>query len=259
MPHEQVGVGFVTCVDCSSLKSQVQALLDENAAVLERYEITERGRYAAEREVRRLKAQLNGSTTPESAKVKLVCDYHDELWRSAFPKARGLSYPMDGKNAATVRKVIRWGFTVEQIKQALDGAFASEFHRSKPQYLYLASILGDENKIRNHLTRLEPEAAEKKMQGTVRRLSRELPSWEDPVETLLTALTRDGWEWRVSGRDGWTAQCPAHHGTHFNLSVDWNTPGDRLLLKCWSRDCSAAEVMAALDLPIAALFRRSAA
>jgi hypothetical protein len=235
------------CAECSSLKSQVQALLDENAAVLERYEITERGRYAAEREVRRLKGQLNGSTTAESQKVKDVCEYHDELWRRAFPKARGLSYPMDGKNAATVRKVIRWGFSVEQIKLALDGAFASEFHRSKPQYLYLASILGDENKIRNHLTRLEP------------RLSRELLSWEDPVETLLAALTRDGWEWRVSGRDGWTAQCPAHQGTHFNLSVDWNTPGDRLLLKCWSRDCSAAEVMAALDLPIAALFRRSAA
>jgi Tfp pilus assembly protein PilE len=76
------------CAECSSLKSQVQALLDENAAVLERYEITERGRYAAEREVRRLKAQLNGSTTAESQKVKEVCDYHDELWRKAFPKAR---------------------------------------------------------------------------------------------------------------------------------------------------------------------------
>jgi hypothetical protein len=76
---------------------------------------------------------------------------------------------------------------------------------------------------------------------------------------VLAALTRDGWEWRVSGRDGWVAQCPAHQGTHHNLSIDWNTPGDRLLLKCWSRGCEAAEVMAALDLPVSALFRRSAA
>jgi hypothetical protein len=203
------------CAECSSLKSQVQALLDENAAVLERYEITERGRYAAEREVRRLKAQLNGSTTagvPEGQGRSASTTTSSGAGRSR--RRRGLSYPMDGKNAATVRKVIRWGFSVEEIKRALDGAFASEFHRSKPSYLYLASILGDENKIRNHLTRLEPESVEAKMQGTVRRLSRELPSWEDPIETLLAALTRDGWEWRVSGRDGWVAQCPAHQGTH---------------------------------------------
>jgi hypothetical protein len=247
------------CAECSSLRTQVQALLDENAAVLERYEITERGRYAAEREVRRLKAQLNGSTTAESQKVKEVCDYHDELWRKTYPKARGLKYPMDGTNAAAVRKVIRWGMGVEEIKRVLDGAFASEFHRATPKYLYLASILGDENKIRNHLTRLEPESVEAKMQATVRRLSRELPSWEDPVETMLAALTRVGCDWRASGRDGWVAQCPAHQGTHFNLSIDWNTAGDRLLLKCWSHGCEAAEVMAALDLPISALFRRSAA
>jgi hypothetical protein len=141
----------------------------------------------------------------------------------------------------------------------LDGAFASEFHRSKPSYLYLASVLGDENKIRNHLTRLEPEAAEAKMQGTVRRLSRELPSWEDPETALLGALGRGGWEWRQTGRGGYSAQCPAHQGTHQNLSIHWNAVEDRLLLKCWSRGCEAAEIMAALDLPISALFRRSAA
>jgi hypothetical protein len=95
--------------------------------------------------------------------------------------------------------------------------------------------------------------------GEVRRLSRELPSWEDPIESMLAALTRVGCDWRASGRDGWVAQCPAHQGTHYNLSVDWNTVGDRLLVKCWSRGCEAAEVMAALDLPVSALFRRSAA
>jgi hypothetical protein len=46
---------------------------------------------------------------------------------------------------------------------------------------------------------------------------------------MLAALTRVGCDWRVSGRDGWVAQCPAHQGTHRNLSIDWNTVGDRLL------------------------------
>jgi hypothetical protein len=76
---------------------------------------------------------------------------------------------------------------------------------------------------------------------------------------LLDALTRDGWEWRATGRSGYVAQCPAHQGTHRNLAIHWNGAEDRLLLKCWSRGCEAAEVMAALDLPVAALFRRSAA
>jgi hypothetical protein len=52
---------------------------------------------------------------------------------------------------------------------------------------------------------------------------------------------------------------PGASGDAFQLSIDWNTVGDRLLLKCWSHGCEAAEVMAALDLPISALFRRSAA
>jgi hypothetical protein len=190
------------CAECSSLRTQVQALLDENAAVLERYEITERGRYAAEREVRRLKGQLNGSTTAESQKVKAVCDYHDELWRRAFPKARGLSYPMDGKNAATVRKVIRWGMSVEEIKLALDGAFASEFHRSKPTYLYLASILGDENRIRNHLTRIGTRSEPARPQPVAADAD-PLPSEQDIAalagalqaneEVLTAALRVKGW------------------------------------------------------------------
>lgn len=79
----------------------------------------------------------------------------------------------------------------------------------------------------------------------------------DPSEAVLSALSLNGCEWRCKPRDGWEAQCPAHKGTDMKLSIDWNTGGDKLLLTCWSHGCEAAEVMAALDLPLFVLFRDS--
>jgi hypothetical protein len=78
---------------------------------------------------------------------------------------------------------------------------------------------------------------------------------EDPGEAMLAALTRGGWEWRSKPNGGWKAQCPAHEGHDMNLDVDWSADGRRLLLVCRSRGCEAAEVMAALDLPLYTLFR----
>jgi hypothetical protein len=167
------------CASCT-------ALLAENEALMERYQIVEAGRYAAERQVRYLKGQLNGSTTPETQRIKEITAYHDECWRKVFPKARGLSYPMDGKNAAAVRKVLRWGFTVQEIKHVLDGAFASDFHRTKPQYLYLASVLGDENKIRNHLARRDERKAAMHLAEVKGHTDRLWP----PVDRVLLELRR---------------------------------------------------------------------
>jgi hypothetical protein len=176
------------CDECPSLKTQIAALLAEGEALMERYQVTEAGRYAAERQVRRLKAELNGSTTPETQRIKDVCTYHDERWCSTYPNARGLKYPMDGNNAAAVRKVLRWGFSVEDIKQIIDGAFASEFHRSKPKYLYLSSLLGDEGKIRNHLVRADEQKA-----AEIAEQIRAQPLWP-PVDRVLLELRRLGIE-----------------------------------------------------------------
>jgi hypothetical protein len=81
---------------------------------------------------------------------------------------------------------------------------------------------------------------------------------EDPGEAVLSALSRAGCEWRCKpSGDGWVAQCPAHQGTKLNLAIDWGDDIDGLVLKCWSRGCETAEVMAALDLPLFVLFRDS--
>jgi hypothetical protein len=111
---------------------------------------------------------------------------------------------------------------------------------------------------------MAPETVAAIEKATVEReqvMQRKARHWErvereDPGEAVLSALSRDGWEWRSTPKGGWVAQCPAHDGHDMNLSIDWSGDGERLLLKCWSRGCEAAEVMAALDLPLFTLFRR---
>jgi hypothetical protein len=247
--------------------SEHQAVIDDYAA--------------SEREVRRLRREvtklLNEAAvpedSPEAAEVKQLLEL---WWKEVMGSAKTVAHGLDSTRAPKVRAALRRrkriskteGF--EMCRKAILGAKEDDWAMGRVaksggrKFNDIAEhILNTDGDIEKFAALFDKrhEKHEKFVEAEVRRLSRsrELPSWEDPVETLLAALTRDGWEWRVSGRDGWVAQCPAHQGTHFNLSVDWNTPGDRLLLKCWSRDCSAAEVMAALDLPVSALFRRSAA
>jgi hypothetical protein len=266
------------CSECASLRQQLADAVPyaEHEALMDRYQLAESGRHRAELEARRLKAELNGSRSKESMKVKEVCEYHDDLWRRTFPKARGLSYPMDGVNAKAVRRALRWGHDVDVIKRALAGAFASEFHRSKSRYLTLESVLRDENRFREHLERADrfvsvitgdvmaPEtvaAIEKAEVQRERGPAAQGPALgaggaRGPRRGCPRGASRGGWEWRSTPKGGWEAQCPAHDGHDMNLSIDWSGDGDRLLLKCWSRGCEAAEVMAALDLPLYVLFRR---
>jgi hypothetical protein len=209
--------------------SQLQAVIDDYAA--------------SEREVRRLRREvtklLNDAAvpedSPEAAEVKQLLEL---WWKEVMGSAKGVAHGLDSTRAPKVRAALRRRKRIskteglEMCRKAILGAREDDWAMEK---------------------------AKKWVDGEVRRLSRELPSWEDPETALLGALGRGGWEWRQTGRGGYSAQCPAHQGTHQNLSIHWNAVEDRLLLKCWSRGCEAAEIMAALDLPISALFRRSAA
>lgn len=217
------------------------------------YEVESTNRRRAEREVLRLKRELNGSKTQESERVKEVCEYHAELWKRTYPRARGLTYQMDGKNAAAVRKVLRWGFSVDDIKQVLDGAFASDFHRSKPSYLYPSSVLGDENKIRNHLVRLEEQRAQQMLDEGLRRVRESLdPVIEEPIDRVLRALEAQDIPWTAGGwREPfvWLSPCPVCWG-ELRIEVDsrdWAVP------RCQS--CETLDVLNALWLEPADMAR----
>lgn len=68
------------------------------------------------------------------------------------------------------------------------------------------------------------------------------------AEALLSRL--EGVKRTGEGR--WLARCPAHDDRHPSLSIR-ETAAGVVLVKCWT-GCSAAEVVAAVDLDISALF-----
>lgn len=54
--------------------------------------------------------------------------------------------------------------------------------------------------------------------------------------------------------DGWSrCPCPAHHGTRASLSLELTAP-DRLIVRCWSCDCSLAVVLMAIDARLGTSF-----
>jgi hypothetical protein len=215
--------------------SEHQAVIDDYAA--------------SEREVRRLRREvtklLNDATvsedSPEAAEVKQLLEL---WWKEVMGSAKGVAHGLDSTRAPKVRAALRRRQAdledggLEMCRKAILGAKEDDWAMGRVaksggrKFNDIAEhILNTDGDIEKFAALYDKrgEKAKKWVDGEVRRLSRELPSWEDPIETMLAALTRDGWEWRVSGRDGWVAQCPAHQGTHQNLSIDWNTVGDRLL------------------------------
>jgi hypothetical protein len=208
--------------------SEHQAVIDDYAA--------------SEREVRRLRREvtklLNEAAvpedSPEAAEVKQLLEL---WWKEVMGSAKTVAHGLDSTRAPKVRAALRRrkriskteGF--EMCRKAILGAKEDDWAMGR-----VAKSGGRKfNDIAEHILNTD---------GDIEKFAVLFDKRHEKHEKFV---------------EGWVAQCPAHQGTHFNLSVDWNTPGDRLLLKCWSRGCEAAEVMAALDLPIAALFRRSAA
>lgn len=72
------------------------------------------------------------------------------------------------------------------------------------------------------------------------------------VDALLAQLENV----KRTGDGRWLARCPAHEDKRPSLSVKETAEGV-VLLKCWS-GCSAAEVVAAVGLDMAALFPEKA-
>lgn len=70
-----------------------------------------------------------------------------------------------------------------------------------------------------------------------------------PSEALLSRLERV----REQGPGRWSACCPAHDDSDPSLSIREADDGT-LLLKCWSSECGAADVVAAIGLDLRDLF-----
>lgn len=53
---------------------------------------------------------------------------------------------------------------------------------------------------------------------------------------------------RRTGTDKYYARCPAHDSKSVKLSVGLGRDKDRIVMKCWTRDCSAKQIMESVGL-----------
>lgn len=77
----------------------------------------------------------------------------------------------------------------------------------------------------------------------------------DPVHAIVNRLNDLGKTTKKSAK-GFKAQCPAHDDSTASMELDYGDKGDALI--CCQAGCSLDSIMAALDMPISALFEEQA-
>lgn len=263
-------------------------------AAIEQLQIAEKRARRAERDLHRLQRDLAG-VDEDSPDAKAVQELLDLWWVRVKGSHANVAHGLDSTRAAKVRSTLkrRRKIAVSQggkpedamriCRKAVIGVTFDDWamgrvtkSQGKSFNDIAEHILNTDGDVEKYAalfdewcSQITEQPLEPKVRTAIKeaevkrdRLQRDQRQhWEriereDPGEAMLSALTRGGWEWRATAK-GWKAQCPAHAGHDMNLDIDWNGPAeDRLLLTCRSRGCEAAEVMAALDLPLFTLFRR---
>ena len=76
----------------------------------------------------------------------------------------------------------------------------------------------------------------------------------DPVQAVVDALRDAGCHVQASGRDRYTAQCPAHEDRDPSLSLARGTRGEPKAVVHCHAGCAVGEILAALGMEPGALF-----
>jgi hypothetical protein len=252
--------------------------------VTELYAISEKENRDLKRKLHRLENQMN-KVSEDSPDAKDVLELLELWWRKIMGANEQVAHDLDSTRAPKIRTAKkRRG--MEMCRKAILGVEFDDWAMGRISKTggkkfndiaeHILNTDGDIEKFAGLFDKhyslitgqpMAPEVVqsiERASQKRERDFQRNAARWTrlevvDPAEAILAALTRAGRDWKPSGRDGWVAQCPAHDGTDLKLSIDWNGAGDRLLLKCWSRDCEVPYIMDALGLPLSALFKHERA
>lgn len=259
--------------DRETLLQVISDLQHSEAQALEDYALADRECRRLRREAEALRRQLREAREedPKSQQIREVLDH----WKRALnhPKAKTT---LDGARAQKVKARINQGFTVAQLKRAIDGCAyvpyvgprgrqATEDHGAKRHddidlicrdETYVERFLryADEHEQPKLTDQPQPEPApapERRERPRPRRT-------ETPIERVLIALNSNGCtvnDHHPSYSDQWSAQCPAHDDRDPSLSVHRN-PDGQVLLTCWA-GCATEDVLRALDLEWADLWEDS--
>lgn len=226
------------CAQLEELLRQAEANIAELGQQLAGREV--QLRRAGQAEVRlRSELEQRAEQDPSSKEVREVL----AGWEARHPRAKT---PMSGKRAKTVRNALKLGFSVEELKEALEGLAAFPFvgphgrmATGTPEQRYddVHHALADETTI----DRFRKYATQGKQPA------RKAAPTGDPVERLLGVLEGV----KPAGLNQWSARCPAHDDSHASLSVAAGRDG--VVAHCHA-GCSSEQVAAAAGVPLAEWF-----
>lgn len=187
---------------------------------------------------------------PKSEQIRDVLNH----WAAFHPRAKT---PTGGKRFAVVKKALKLGFTVDQLKQALDGlrAFpyvcppAGRTAVGKPEQRFddVEHALRDEQTIERFIGYLEnPPAAASRTPDPKPRTSRPAPVGQ-AIDRVLGKLNSV----KPAGLGKWMACCPAHDDRTASLSI---ALGDRgVVVRCHA-GCDAAVIADVIGVPLCEWF-----
>lgn len=182
---------------------------------------------------------------PKSEQIREVLNH----WQAHHPRAKT---PTGGKRFVTVKKALKLGFTVDQLKQALDGLRALPYvgpagrmAAGKPDQRFddVEHALRDEQTIERFIGYLEnPPAAASRTEPKIRVHGRE-PMVGQAIDRVLGKLNTA----KPAGLGKWTACCPAHDDRTASLSI---ALGDRgVVARCFA-GCTTEAIADAIGVPL---------
>lgn len=211
----------MACEECDPLRGRVADLQEQisrmsaDVASLQAQNLGNLRRISA---LNRELAETVGSD-PTNAEVKEVLQY----WKSVLmPKAK---IPSDGARAKRVMSRLKDGYTVEQIKQAVDGCARSDWHRRNAK-VDIELICRNEAILEEFIAKGAPRT-----QG---RKGRTLDEFLHLLDNV-----------RKSGDNRYSARCPAHDDRQNSLSVAMGNKG--ILVRCFA-GCDFTDVARAVGM-----------
>jgi len=198
----------------------------------------------------------------ESAEAKVVMEVIE--YYAMTTGHTGTKVTAIGANADAVRKAIRMGHTVAELKEAVDGAakfpFVRNYRRSatgsrKERYDTLATVLRDENQIMKlrELAGVQPDAKTGEASETPIGTAEAWRKLHYPFARVMAALWDLKGEIGAPGPDVRTAQCPVHSGPGL---VARRSEDGLMSVEC-ERGCEFGRLLDGLGLVPADLFENA--
>lgn len=236
------------CTQLEALLKNAEHDIAELGAQLAGVQIQARRAGQAEVAIRR-QLQEAMEADPKSEEIRDVLNH----WQAHHPRAK---CPTGGKRFVVVKKALKLGFDVDQLKVALDGL--RQFPYVGPggrkatgdkseRYDDVEHALRDEATIERFIgyaTDNPPASARPKLEAVPS--SRNQPSLEQGVAAINVVLERLSGV-KPTGLNQWVARCPAHEDKHASMSVAQGREG---VVVCCHAGCSTGVIADAIGVPL---------